>query len=472
MRIVESSPTIFVWIAVVLVVTGQRTTAQAQEVAATPVAPPASFNWTHWRGSNAQGHADPAITGLPDRWSETENVAWKTALPGRGWSSPVIWGKQVWMTAAIETETSEEEAKKRLEANTSGQPLTLLDEVAFLALCVDLETGKLLHKVPLMVEQDPQLVHQLNSYASPTPVIEDGRLYCHFGTFGTVCVDTARAEVLWENRELKLMHENGPGSSPILWKDKVIFHGDGSDVQFVAALDTATGKLAWKTGRSGELNPNPQLKKAYATPVIAEYPGGPQLISPGADWIYGYDPATGSELWKLSYENLGFSNVAPPIIGDGMLFLSTGFMKSEILGITYDGSTPPKIAWRYERNVPTTPAPLLVGDALYFTSDQGGLVTCLDAKTGERRYRERIASGNYSAAPLYVDGKLYFFSREGETSVVKPGPDFELLAKSELSGKIFATPAAVPGALLLRTDSALYRLEKKASADGLLDLKD
>ena len=429
---------------------------QAEEAAS-----PSTFNWTHWRGANVQGHADPAITGLPERWSETEHVAWKTELPGRGWSSPVIWGKQVWMTAAIETETSEEEAKSRLAANTGGQPLTLLGEVEFLALCVDLETGGLLHKVSLMVEQDPQWVHQLNSYASPTPVIEEGRLYCHFGTFGTVCVDTAKAEVLWRNRELKLMHENGPGSSPVLWKDKVIFHCDGSDVQFVAALETATGKLAWKTERSGKLDPNPQLKKAYATPVIAGYPGGPQLISPGADWLYSYDPATGSELWKLSYEKLGFSNVAPPIIGDGMLFLSTGFMKSEILGITYDGSSAPKIAWRYERNVPTTPAPVLVGNELYFASDQGGLVTCLDAKTGERHYRERIASGNYSAAPLYADGKLYFFSREGETTVVKPGTGFEILAKSELSGKIFATPAAVPGALFLRTDSALYRLTVK-----------
>ncbi|MGK0187055.1 MAG: outer membrane protein assembly factor BamB [Verrucomicrobiales bacterium] len=417
--------------------------------------------WTHWRGANMQGHADATITGLPETWSETENVAWKSLLPGRGWSSPVVWGKQVWMTAAIEVEASEEEAKKRLQANTSGQPLTLLDEVTFLALCVDAETGELLHNIPLMVEKHPQWVHKLNSYASPTPVIEEGRLYCHFGTFGTVCVDTRNAKVLWSNRTLNLMHENGPGSSPILWKDKVIFHGDGSDLQFIAALDKATGKLAWKTDRSGKMNDNPQLKKAYATPVIVDYPSGAQLISPAADWLYSYDLETGKELWKLNYETLGFSNVAPPVVSDGMIFVTTGFMKSELLAVAYDGTTAAKIAWRYKRNVPTTPAPILVDGDLYFASDQGGLVTCLDSKTGDRHYRERIASGNYSAAPVYADGKLYFFSREGEATVLKPGKDFTVVAKANLNGQILATPAIVPGALLLRTDKALYRLVSK-----------
>lgn len=427
-----------------------------------PLAGPAHAeapHWTHWRGANVQGHAAAEITGLPATWSESENVAWKTPLPGRGWSSPVVWGRQVWMTAALETEASEEKAKARLEANTGGQPLTLLDKVVFLALCVDAVSGRLLHNITLMTESDPQWAHQLNSYASPTPAIEDGRLYCHFGTFGSACVDTSSGEVLWTNRELQLMHENGPGSSPILWQDKLIFHGDGSDVQFVAALDKATGKVAWKTGRSGEMNSNPQLKKAYATPVIAGYGGRPQLISPAADWLYGYDPGSGRELWKLNYGTLGFSNVAPPILGKDMLFLSTGFLKAEMLGIRHDGSAAPEIAWRYTRNVPTTPAPVLVGQELYFTSDQGGLLTCLDAETGTDIYRERIASGNYSASPLHADGKLYFFSREGDATIVRPGQTFEVLGKAALDGRIFATPAVVPGALLLRTDAALYRLQ-------------
>ena len=368
------------------------------------------------------------------------------------------------MTAAVETETSEAEAKKRLEANTGSQPVVLLDKVVFLALCVDVETGQLLHNIELMSESDPQWVHKMNSYASPTPVIEKGRLYCHFGTFGTVCLDTASGEVLWINRELRLMHENGPGSSPIVWNDKVIFHGDGSDVQFIAALDKATGKVAWKTDRSGEMNSNPQLKKAYATPVIATYNGTPQLISPAADWLYGYDPATGRELWKLNYETLGFSNIAPPILGDGMIFLCTGFMKSEMLGIRYDGTGSPAIAWRHSRNVPTTPAPVLVGGELYFASDQGGLLTCLDAATGERLYRERIASGNYNASPLHADGKIYFFNREGTATVINPGRSFGVVSKATLEGRIFASPAVVENALLVRTDTALYRLEKKVTA--------
>src|SRR5206468_1484084 len=207
----------------------------------------AASNWPQWRGPEGQGHA--VGKGYPSKWSETEGVIWKTPLPGRGWSSPVVWGSQIWLTMALEVPAAPEKAQERLKANTNDQPVTLLDEVKFHALCVDRATGKLLQDVELMTERDPQWVHQLNSYASPTPVIEEGRLYCHFGTFGTACVDTREGKVLWTNTSLRVNHENGPGSSPVLWKDRVIFHLDGSDRQFIAALDKTTGKLAWKTNR-------------------------------------------------------------------------------------------------------------------------------------------------------------------------------------------------------------------------------
>ncbi|MEI6535670.1 MAG: hypothetical protein WCN98_10050, partial [Verrucomicrobiaceae bacterium] len=173
---------------------------------ATPVR---SANWPEWRGSDGQGHAEGS--GYPQTWSESLNVTWRTDISGRGWSSPVIWGNQIWLTTAIEIATSPEKAKARLKQNTGGQPLTLLDEVRLRALCVDRASGKILHDIELHRESEPQWVHQLNSYASPTPVIEDGRLYCHFGTFGTFCVSTADAKILWKNTEIKLMHENGPG---------------------------------------------------------------------------------------------------------------------------------------------------------------------------------------------------------------------------------------------------------------------
>lgn len=415
-------------------------------------------DWPQWRGPDGQGHAK--TTGLPTTWSETENVAWKTAIPGRGWSSPVIAGDQIWLTTANEVPAKPADIERRIKSNTGNQPLTLLESVSLRAVCVDRRTGRVLDNVELLNEKEPQWVHRLNSYASPTPVLENGRLYAHFGTFGTTCLDTKSGKILWTNRDLKLVHENGPGSTPILWGNLLIFHCDGSDVQYIAALDKQTGKLAWKTPRSGEMRANPQLKKAYGTPLVAAFGGTPQILSPAADWLYSYEPATGKELWKLNYEVLGFSIVPRPVTGHGMIYLSTSFMKSEMLAVRYDGKQPPQIVWRYKKGAPQMPSPILVEDALYFVTDSGGIVTCLDAKTGEERWRERLG-GEFSASPLFADGKLHFPSRDGFTAVLAPGKEFKLLAKNTLDSGHFASPAAVDGALYLRTEKSLYRIERK-----------
>ena len=312
----------------------------------------------------------------------------------------------------------------------------------------------------MLTKKEPQWVHELNSYASPTPLLDKGRLYCHFGSYGTACVDTSTAKVLWQNQGLEVMHENGPGSTPVLWKDRVIFHMDGSDQQFIAALDKKTGKLAWKTDRSGEMNKNPQLKKAYGTPLMLKIDGKEHVVSPAADWLYGYDPASGKELWKLSYGILGFSNVPRPVAGHGMIFLSTSFMRAQILAIRYDKSANPSISWRHKRSVPKTSSPILVGKELYFVSDAGGVVTCLDAFTGKVHWQERI-KGNHSSSPTYADGKLYFHSREGVTTVIKPGKDkLDVLANNQLPGQHMSSLAISGSALFLRTDKALYRIEK------------
>lgn len=426
--------------------------------------PARAANWPEWRGPDGQGHAEGA--GYPQTWSQSLNIAWKTDIPGRGWSSPVIWGNQIWLTTALEIPTSPQKEKLRLKSNTGGQPLTLLDEVRLHAVCLDKSTGKVLHNIELHRESDPQWVHKLNSYASPTPVIEEGRLYCHFGTFGTFCVDTATAAILWKNTELKLMHENGPGGSIILWKDLAIFQGDGSDVQFVAAFDKASGKVAWKTSRSGEMDKNPQLKKSYATPLILEVAGKPVLFSQGPNWLYGYDPADGRELWKVSYGALGFSLSARAVAGHGMFFMSTGFMKPEMIGVKYEGLSAPEIAWTFTKSAPTMPSPLLVGDELYFVSD-GGILVCLDAKTGAEHYRERLAGGGegvsrmggtYNASPIFADGRIYIFNREGVTHVIEPGKKFRKIADNKLPGQVMASPAAVDGAFFIRTDKGLVKI--------------
>jgi outer membrane protein assembly factor BamB len=416
-------------------------------------------DWPQWRGPDGQGHA-VAAHGLPVTWSETENIAWKTPLPGRGWSSPVIEGDQIWLTTAIETEASEEEKKRRLAGNASNQPLNVSGPVSLHAICVDRGTGKLLHDVELMVAADPQPIHSLNSYASPSPILVAGRLYCHFGDFGTACVDTRAARVLWKNRDHRLNHENGPGSTPLLWKDRLIFHCDGSDTQSIVALDAATGNLVWKTPRSGELRSDPQLKKAYGTPLMLSLEGRDVLVSPAADWLYGYDPATGKELWKMGYGTLGFSIVPRPVTAHGLLYMSTSFMQPELLAVKLgDAATAPTIAWREKKGVPNMPSPLVVGDELYMVSDKG-VATCLDAKTGDAVWTERLG-GNFSSSPLFADGRIYVGNRDGKTFVIKPGRTFTLEATNQLDGQIMATPAALDRALYLRTDKAIYRIENR-----------
>jgi len=418
--------------------------------------PLAAAEWPEWRGPGGQGHA--RATGLPASWSETRNVTWKTELPGRAWSSPVIEGKQIWLTTALETPAKQEDADRRLKANTGNQPLTVLEQVAFRALCVDRDTGRLTANLPLLTAREPQWVHALNSYASGTPVIEDGKLYCHFGAMGNACLDTRTGKVLWTDTSLVVQHENGPGSTPVLWKHLMVFHLDGSDRQFIAALDKRTGKLAWKTPRSGDMDKNPQLRKSYGTPLVLTLNGKEQLVSPASDWLYAYDD-TGRELWRVKYGQLGFSLTPRPVAGHGMIYLSTGFMKPQILALKHQGLERPEIAWRFDKGAPTMPSPLLIGNELYFASD-GGIFTCLDARTGREHYRERLG-GNYSASPTFADGKIYVHNREGLTTVVKPGTKFAVLDKNQLPGKIFASLAAVDHALFLRTDTALYRIEQQ-----------
>jgi hypothetical protein len=418
--------------------------------------------WPQWRGPDGQGHSSE--TGLPVTWGETENIAWKTDLPGRGWSSPVIDGAQIWITTAIETEAKPEDIARRLQANTGDQPLTLLEKVDLRALCVDRATGKLLQNILLLTVREPQWVHKQNSYASPSPILDHGKLYANFGSFGSACLDTRRGKLLWTNTDpqLAVMHENGPGGSPVLWQNKLIFHLDGSDRQFAAALDGSTGKLLWKSDRSGEMNDSPQQKKSYSTPLLLDLHGRMQLASPAANWLYLLNPATGAEVAKVPYGHLGFSLSARPVFGHGMLFLSTGAGKKEMMGIKLDAAEP-EVVWRYKKGVPLVPSPLLVGDELYFVDD-GGFLSCLDARTGEEHYRERLG-GNFSASPTFADGRIYLSGREGTTYVIAPGPKFSLLAKNTLPGQVFASLAIADHALFLRTDQGLYRLQSRRESE-------
>jgi outer membrane protein assembly factor BamB len=411
-------------------------------------------DWTQWRGPDGQGHA--LSNNVPIRWGETSNVVWKKEILGRGWSSPIVADGKIWLTTAIETPLNATEAETRLSSNTGDQPLTLLDRVDLKVIALEQTTGALLHELTLFSVDDPQWVHKLNSYASPTPVYENGRLYCHFGTFGTACLDCQSTSIVWSNQELHVMHENGPGSTPIIAGEVLVFHMDGSDEQFIAALDKRSGKLAWKTPRSGEMRPNPQHKKSYGTPLLVGVRGKEQIVSPASDWCYGYEPSTGKELWKVAYGQLGFSVTPKPVVGHGMVYLITGFGKGQLLAIDVEKSAEPKIVWSFNKGTPTMPSPLLVGQEIYFVSDKG-ILTCLDALTGDEIYRDRL-NGNFSSSPWFANGRIYVSNREGSTFVFAAGSKFELLAENLLPEPIMATPAVVDSSIYLRTEKHLYRI--------------
>ena len=413
-------------------------------------------DWPEWRGRGGQGIS--SAKGLPETWSETSSVVWKSELPGRGHSTPLVRGDHLWLTTAIEKVATPDQAKARLATNTGDQPLTVLDSVSLRALCVDKTSGKLLHDIDRQDLKEPQWAHQLNSYASPSPILHEGRLYASFGSFGTVCLDTSTQKLLWKNEELHVMHENGPGSTAVLFGNRLIAHFDGSDQQFIAAFDKATGALSWKTARSGQMDPRPQQRKAYGTPLIVTMNSQPTIVSPAADWVYGYEPTTGKELWKIAYDGLGFSMSVRPVADAERVYISTSFGKSQVIALKYAGLKTPEIAWRNNKNAPKMCSPVLVNDLLFYVDD-GGIVSCLDPKTGEAHYRERLG-GKFSASPIVSDNKLYFPSREGVVTVIPATKEFKILAQNTLEGSLMASPVAVDGALYLRTDKALYRIGK------------
>lgn len=392
-------------------------------------------NWPVFLGPAANGHAD--ATDLPLTWSETENIVWKTAIHGRGWSSPVVWKNQIWLTTAT------------------------ADGKEMFVVCADLATGKILHDVKVFDVQLPDKIASVNSYASPTPCVEEGRVYAHFGTYGTVCLDTATGRPVWSRRDLKCIHHMGPGSSPILFENLMIFNVDGCDVQYVIALDKATGRTAWKTDRRVDFTDIPWYRrKSYTTPIVITHDERRQLISACAYGIFSYDPSTGKEFWKITHR--GWSLTPRPVYAHGLVYQVMDFDFPELWALKPEGSgdrPASDVVWKLTKGSPQTPSFTVVDDLLYLVSDDG-IAQVLDAKTGESIWRKRM-SGDYSASLVYADGRVHFFSEDGTTTVIAPGRECEVLATNELDAPIKATPAVVGRSFILRTADHLYRIEKK-----------
>lgn len=395
----------------------------------------AEDNWPQFRGPQGKGCSE--ATGLPTTWSESSNIKWKTPLHDRGWSSPVIWGDQIWVTAAPE------------------------DGTVNYAICVDKNTGQIVHDIKLWdVENPSPLGNALNGYASCTPVIEEGRVYIHFGSYGTACLDTESGKVLWQRRDLPCEHFRGPGSSPILFENLLIFHMDGYDYQYIVALDKQTGDTVWKTDRNIEYGTdNGDFMKGFSTPIVIEAAGKLQLISPSSKATISYDPRTGKELWRVRYNS--HSGAGMPAYAHGLLYLNTGFGKADLLAVKPDGAgdvTATHVLWEAKKSIGSKPSQILVGDLIFNVHD-GGVANCLDAHTGEELWSRRL-SGEFSASPLHADGKVYFCGQDGYTTVVKASREYEELARNKLDDGFMASPAVTGKALILRTRSALYRVEE------------
>jgi outer membrane protein assembly factor BamB len=390
--------------------------------------------WTQFRGPNGQGVSD--AKGLPVEWSETSNVKWKTPIHGRAWSSPVIWHDQIWLTTATE----------------DGKELA--------ALKIDRESGEVLLDRVVFKIAEPQFCYPFNSYASSTPVIEEGRLYVHYGSHGTACLDTETGSTLWARQDLRCDHFRGAGSSPIVYQNLLIVNFDGADTQYVVAFNKITGETVWKRDRDINYGTSDgDAKKAYATPAIAELGGRPLLISPSAGATIAYDPLSGDEVWRV--RSGGMNAACPPLVGDGLIYVNTadgGYRQFALQPMGVGDISDSNVVWKQGQEMPVRCAPLL-SDGLLFMINEAAVLSCLDAQTGKRVWRHRLV-GKYSASPVLAEGRIYFSSEEGEFPVIAAGRKYELLATNRLDDGCMASPAIAGRALYIRTKKAIYRIEK------------
>ena len=397
----------------------------------------ANEQWSQFRGHYGNGIIKS--TSAPINWSENTNIDWKTPIHDRGWSSPVIWNDQIWMTTATK------------EGNK------------MYAICVNKLSGKIEHDIHVFDVKSPQAITNENTYASPTPVVEEGRVYAHFGTYGTACISTKDGQILWKRRDLNCDHEigAGPASSPFIYNNFLIFNVDGRDVQYVIALNKETGETAWKTNRSVDFSDvQVNQRKAYGTPFIIPRGNSNQMVSIGAKGVYSYDPENGKELWKA--EHRGWSIAPRPVYGEALVFTMIDRDRPEMWAINPSGSgdiTETHIEWKETKRMPPRASPIFF-KGLLFVVDRNGYISCLEAKTGKSLWQKRM-KGRFSASPVLANDLLYFFNEDTVCTIIKPVKELIIVAENKLSdGKLLATPAFDENSIYIRTENNLYRIKE------------
>ena len=393
-------------------------------------------NWFQFRGPQGDGTAPGQHP--PTSWSDTENVRWKTPIHGRGWSSPVVLGDEIWLTTAT----------------TDGKKMY--------AVCVDLESGKIKHDQLLFENTEVQKDHhETNTYASPTPVLDEEYAFIHFGSYGTACLRRDNCAVVWQRRDLPCNHFRGPGSSPILYKNLLIFHQDGFDFQYIVALDRKTGETVWKVDRDIAYGTdNGDVFKAFCTPIVIDVAGQKQLVSPTSKACLVLNPDTGKEIWRVRFEE--FSATARPLFDGKRLYINTGFGKAQLYCVEADGkgdvTDSPKVIWTQRKTIGSKPSQLLVGGRIFSVTDDG-IVARISVDTGEVVWQERLG-GKFSASLVATDEYFFVFDYDGKGYVFTVADEPQKVSENKLPDGCNASPAIVNDSLIVRTTTQLYRIAK------------
>jgi outer membrane protein assembly factor BamB len=418
-------------------------------------------HWSQWRGPDGQGVARDA--GVPLEWSEGKNIAWKTPLPGRGHSSPIVWGDRIFLTTAIEGElVPGAKAVRHFEA---GEEFVHPDGVGadrkhtLKLLALDAKAGRILWERTAWEGTPYDTRHKRGSYASPTPVTDGTLVYAYFGAEGLYAYDF-EGNLAWKWWPGGIATFGvGVGSSPLLYKDLVVLlcDEDNGDASFLVGLNKTTGKEVWRTPRKVQIS--------WATPVIVRAAGHDELVTAGTEQVIAYDPATGRELWRM--KGLENNAVPSPVAEGEVVIVSSGYPGKIAMAVQAGGSgdvSDSRVLWRYARGTAYVPSPVVVDGLVYLMTDKG-LLTCLDVKTGAVQYEggRPPVPATFMASPVVVDGRILMMSMDGDTFVIKAGPAHEVLRTNSLGEPIAASAAVAGGRLYIRGEKHLFAIGTPSS---------